>query len=467
MSEPNATQRLAAILMADVVGYSALMGNDEPATRDAMKDVFNSIIDPAVRSAKGTIVEVTGDGYLIEFASAIEAIGCALQWQEGLRKIKTDAKDRIDLRFRIGINLGEVLFRDGSISGDVVNIAARLETICPPGEICVSEMTRLAVGSHPRIQFEDFAVHRLKNIKTPVHAFLVSQDHLDDEPAPRDFGAADQSRTRYCRAKDGISIAHARVGKGYPLVITGSVMTHLEMDWDAPSYGDLLASLARHFNVIRYDQRGCGMSDRDNVEIEFERLVDDLEAVIDVYDCDKVAVMGMSGAASASIAYALRRPEKVSHLILQGGYARGRLHRGGEGNKAESEAFISLLRLRWAADNPGFRHMMTALFMPDASAEEANWFNKFQQATASGETMARYREVSDDVDISDILGDVKVPSLIIHSDEDAVAPLAEGKLMASRIAGAEFIRLKSRNHLLFANEPEFPRLIRSICEFVV
>ena len=466
MADPASTRRLAAILMADVVGYSALIGRDEEATRDAVKAVFGTVIEPAIRAANGTVVEVTGDGYLVEFSSAIEAIGCALQWQEGVRRARDGTGGGIDLRFRIGINMGEVRFRDGSVTGDVVNVAARLESLCPPEGICVSEMTVAAVGSHPRFRFDDFGVHRLKNIKVPVRAFLVAQDRDADGSAERDFGIEDQSGIRYCRAADGIGIAHAKVGTGYPLVITGSVMTHLEMDWDAPSYGDILATLARHFTVIRYDQRGCGMSDRDDVDIEFDRLVDDLEAVIHAYGHDEVAVIGMSGAAGVSIAYALRRPEKVSHLILQGGYARGRRHRGNESYVAESEAFVNLLRHRWASDNPAYRQIMTSLFMPDASPEEAAWFNRFQSATASGETMARYREVLDDIDLSGVLDEVTVPTLVIHSEEDAIAPLAEGKFIASRIAGAEFVRLKSRNHLMFANEPEFPRLIRSIRDFV-
>lgn len=466
MSRAISKRRLAAVLVADVVGYSRLMGEDESATVDALRRTFKDIIDPVVRSSRGQIVNTAGDGYLVEFPSASDAIACATKWQARLPGTHSNDDQASGLRFRMGINLGEIYSVGDDVYGDGVNIAARLEALAPPGAVCVSEVVRGTVGSQPHIQFEDFGVHQLKNIKTPVQTYLVSVMHPEETGRPEGYGLADQSEVRYCLSDDGTSIAHAQVGEGYPLVFAGSWMTHLEWDWESPSYGDYLAHLSRNFEVIRYDQRGNGMSDWDNVDLTFERMVDDMECVIDQYGYDKIAILGMSQGASVAIAYMKRCPGKVSHLVLNGGYARGRRRRGSEKDKAESEAMVNFIRHGWAAENPAFRQTMTTLFMPDATAEEAAWFNAFQRACGPGDNMARFRELYDEMDVSDLLKEISVPTLIVHSDEDSIAPLSEGKFLASRIAGARFVKLKSKNHMMFGNEPDFPKLIESIVEFV-
>jgi len=466
MPRAVAERRLAAVLAADVVGYSRLMGEDEAGTLSALQQVFREIVDPVVRSSHGRIVKSMGDGYLVEFSSANDAIGCATKWQSRLRERDSKGDPGVSLQFRIGINLGEIVSDGDDIYGDGVNIAARLEAVSPPGGVCVSEMIKNTVGSQPHIQFEDFGVHQLKNIKSPIQAFLVSEEQTEAGATADGFALTDQSEIRYCLSKDGTSIAHAQVGVGYPLVFSGSWMTHLEWDWESPSTRDYIAHLSKHFTVIRYDQRGNGMSDWDDVDIAFDKMVDDMECVIEQYGHEKVAILGMSQGASVSIAYAKRHPEKVSHLVLNGGYARGRRRRGSEKDQAESEALVNIIRHGWAANNPAFRQTVTTLFMPDATPEEADWFNAFQKACGPGENMARFREMFDEMDVSGLLEGVAAPTLIVHSDEDAVAPLSEGKYMASRIPGARFIKLRSKNHMMFGNEPDFPKLVGSIVDFV-
>jgi class 3 adenylate cyclase/pimeloyl-ACP methyl ester carboxylesterase len=466
MPRSIAKRRLAAILAADVVGYSRLMGEDEAATLGALQKVFHEIIDPLVRSSDGQIVKTMGDGYLVEFSSASDAIACATKWQSRLHEMDSRDPSGVSLQFRIGINLGEVVSDGEDIYGDGVNIAARLEALSPPGGICVSEMIKSAVGSQRNIQFENIGVHELKNIKTPIQAFLVSVKQTAEEERAINFGLADQSEVRYCLSKDGTSIAYAQVGVGYPLVFAGSWMSHLEWDWENPSFRGYLAHLSKHFTVIRYDQRGNGMSDWNDVDITFDKMVDNMERVIDQYDYEKVAIAGLSQGASVAIAYINRHPEKVSHLILNGGYARGRRCRGSEKDKAESEALVNFIRHGWAAENPAFRQTMTTLFMPEATPEEADWFNAFQKACGPGENMAKFREMFDEMDVSDLLEKIIVPTLIVHSDEDAIAPLSEGKFLASRIPGARFIKLNSKNQMMFEDERDFPKLIQSIAEFV-
>ena len=315
--------------------------------------------------------------------------------------------------------------------------------------------------------FEDFGQHRLKNVKSAIQAYIVSQAIVPKVVRTPEPGISRQSIVRYCQSKDGTSIAHAIVGEGYPLVFAGSWMTHLEWDWESPSYRDYLEHLSRYFTVIRYDQRGNGMSDWDDVDIVFEKMVDDMECVIEQYDYDQVAIMGMSQGASVAIALMDRQPDKVSHLILNGGYARGRRKRGSSKDNAESEALVNMIRYGWATENPAFRQAITTLFMPGASAEEADWFNAFQRACGPGENMARFREIFDEMDVTEHLQNIRAPTIIIHSDKDSIAPLSEGKFLASRIPGAQFVQLKSNNHMMFGNEPDFPKLIENIKGFVV
>jgi pimeloyl-ACP methyl ester carboxylesterase/DNA-binding winged helix-turn-helix (wHTH) protein len=279
-------------------------------------------------------------------------------------------------------------------------------------------------------------------------------------------GAIHRHQVKICPSKDGASIAHAVSGKGYPLLFAGSWMTHLEMDWESPAYGDYIRHLSDRFEVIRYDQRGNGLSQWSDVDISFERMVDDMEVVVDEYDYDQVAILGMSQGASVAIAYALRQPSRVSHLVLNGGYARGRKQRGDDASYEESKALVSLIRNSWANENPSTRQILTTLLMPEASQEQVKWFNNFQKLCGPAENIAKFRALFDDINVTDILPKVSVPTLVLHSNRDSVAPLSEGILLASNIKQASFVQLNSPNHMLFETEPDFPKMIQSIQSFV-
>ena len=294
----------------------------------------------------------------------------------------------------------------------------------------------------------------------------VTTTSADTLTAPARHKPQDFPEINNCTSPDGARIAHAIVGQGYPLLFSGSWMTHLELDWDSPSYGDYLRHLSDRFQVIRYDQRGQGLSDWRDIEIRFDRMVDDMEAVIDAYEFDKIAILGMSQGASVSIAYAIRHPERVSHLILNGGYARGRKQRGSDTDHAESDALVSLIKNSWGNENPAIRQALTTMFMPDATQTQMRWFNEFQRQCAPAANIAHFRSLFDDVNVSDLLAQVNVPALIIHSDRDSVAPLSEGKFLAENIPGAALELLNSPNHMMFAHEPDFQKLISNIENFI-
>src|SRR5271167_5274173 len=171
MDMSSVERRLAAVLAADVVGYSRLMEVDEAGTLARLKTVRLELIDPAITKCKGRIIKTTGDGMLIEFQSVTEALRCAVDFQERMARRNRDMAASRALLYRIGINLGDVIVEDNDIFGDGVNVAARLESISEPGGICISAAVRDQVGDRLEVGYEDLGEQRVKNINRPIRMF--------------------------------------------------------------------------------------------------------------------------------------------------------------------------------------------------------------------------------------------------------------------------------------------------------
>jgi len=464
--------KFAIILHCDVVGSTALVMKDERVAHDRIQDAFKRLSETIV-SHGGTTHELRGDALLAEFGRASDAVAAALSFQDSSTVFNQSLKDDVRPDVRIGIALGEVVIADSTLTGAGVVLAQRLEQLADAGSIVIQGAVKEAIPHRLPFEYKFLGEQTLKGFEEPVRAFKVGLIEGEKLSLPDilttstpEIGLGNRSPVQYCNSADGISIAHAQVGKGPPMVFLGGWMTHLEEDWHSAGWGPYISQFAKDFTVIRFDQRGNGMSDWDNVNISFEKMVDDLEAVIDCYDHEKLAIFAASQSAAVATAYTLRYPERISKLVLYGGYPRGRCRRGDPEGVAESKALVTLIRQSWGRDNPLIRQTMTSLFMPEATQEEASWFNEFQRTCGPGENIARFRELFDDIDISPILGDVSVPTLVIHCVGDSVAPLSEGKLLASRIPGAEFVTLKSKSHMLVENEPEFPRMLSAVRDFL-
>jgi pimeloyl-ACP methyl ester carboxylesterase/DNA-binding winged helix-turn-helix (wHTH) protein len=271
---------------------------------------------------------------------------------------------------------------------------------------------------------------------------------------------------QFCTASDGVRIAYATVGSGPPLLKTANWLNHLEYDWQSPVWSHLLRALASHHRLIRYDERGNGLSDWDVDDISFEAFVRDLESVAEANGLESFPLLGISQGCAVSIAYAVRHPERVSHLILYGGYARGRRRRGQPAQVEQADALLTLMRQGWGQENPAFRQIFTSLFIPEATAEQATWFNDLQRMTSSPENAARIRQALDDLDVSGLLPEVRVPTLVLHCRDDAVQPFEEGRRMAAGIPGSRFVALDSRNHMILEHEPARARLLDEIARFL-
>ncbi len=282
------------------------------------------------------------------------------------------------------------------------------------------------------------------------------------EPSPADL----RQEVHFCTATDGVRIAYAEVGNGPPLVKTANWLNHLEYDWKSPVWSPFLHALAADHRLIRYDARGNGLSDWDVENISLEAFVEDLESVVTATGLERFPLLGISQGCAVSVAYAVRHPERVSRLVLYGGFARGRRKRGSVDDIASSDAFMTLMRQGWGQENPAFRQLFTSLFIPGGTAAQVQWFNDLQRITTSPDNAARLRQAADAIDVTHLLGQVRAPTLVLHCRDDAVQPFDEGRRLAAGIPGARFVALEGRNHCILQGDPGWNRFLEEIRRFL-
>lgn len=285
------------------------------------------------------------------------------------------------------------------------------------------------------------------------------------------LGAAEhgqlEQRIGFCRTRDGVTVAYATSGEGPPLVKAANWLTHLHHDWMSPVWRHWLVSLSRHNTLVRYDERGCGLSDWDIPRPSLEDWVHDLEAVVDAVGLDRFPLLGISQGAPVAIRYAARHPERVTRLVLYGGYAHGRLHRVETADRRRRhELDLELVRLGWGSDSDAFRQTFTSQFMPDASREVWDAFNELQRQTSSPQNAERVLQVNADTDVAEEATRITCPTLVLHAREDQRPPFSQGRLLASLIPGSRFVALESRNHVLQADEPAWARFVLEVGAFL-
>jgi DNA-binding winged helix-turn-helix (wHTH) protein/alpha-beta hydrolase superfamily lysophospholipase len=287
-----------------------------------------------------------------------------------------------------------------------------------------------------------------------------------DGPPAAATESSPRQAVSFLRTSDGVHLAVASAGSGPPLVKTANWLNHLEFDWQSPVWSPLFQRLAGQCRLIRYDERGMGLSDRDVPNFSFEAWVRDLETVVDGLKLDRFALLGISQGAPISIAYAVRHPQRISRLILCGAFAKGWRKRGSAADVTRNEASIMLIGEGWGQDNPAARQMFTSLIVPDATLEEMRWLNDLERVSASPETAIRMLRVIGDIDVSDLLQRITVPTLVLHARGDARVPFEHGLMLARSIPNARFVALESKNHLILSHEPAWPRFAAELCGFL-
>lgn len=272
---------------------------------------------------------------------------------------------------------------------------------------------------------------------------------------------------QFCTAADGVRIAYATSGSGPPLVKAANYLTHLEHDWHGPVWRHWLHGLAQHHTLIRYDERGSGLSDWDVSDFSIEAWVRDLESVVATLELEQFPLLGMSQGASVSLAYAVKHPEKVTHLILYGGYARGRFNRNlTDEEMLQAKTMINVIRAGWGNENPAFRQLFSTMLMPDGTEAQMASLNELARISATPENAATMEHAFYQIDVTELAQQVTVPTLVLHGRSDAAIPFEEGRRLAALIPDARFVPLNSRNHILLADEPAWDRFLAEIHAFL-
>ena len=274
-------------------------------------------------------------------------------------------------------------------------------------------------------------------------------------------------RIRYVRTADGVQLAWAEAGTGPVMIKAANWLTHLEYEWDSPVWRHWIRFFSDHFRYIRYDERGCGMTDRDVGDLSLDRWVADVEDIVAAANLQEpFSLLGISQGGAICAAYAAKHPERVSKLVLYGGYARGPFQRGDPDRASFYQAMIDLVRLEWGSDNPTFRQVFTSRFIPGGTEEQLNWYNDLCRKTLTPEIAAILLESRAMIDVTALLGEVRAPTLVLHSRGDVIVPIAEGHILAAGVPGARFVELDSKNHILLENEPAWERFCDEVLEFM-
>jgi pimeloyl-ACP methyl ester carboxylesterase/class 3 adenylate cyclase len=446
--------------------------------------LHNTILEEQITRAGGRIMEMRGDGVQAVFENA-NPLAAVMEMQ---RQLGCHAWGEIgELRIRIGLHAveetsegTEFFRRQEQYYGPVLNHTARIMEAAWGGQILVSEQVHENWPLPAGASWQDFGWHALKGVDRPQRIFGLTHPDLQRLEFPplrtvsqpwrtseREEQASLKQQISYCRSWDGTQLAYATSGSGPTLVKAANWLSHLEFDWHSPVWRHWLEGFSRDHTLIRYDERGCGLSAREVDEISFEAWVHDLEAVVEAAELEHFTLLGLSKGVAIATAYAARHPERVRRLILYGGYARGRERRNVDKDKLEEIQMLSqMVRLGWGRENPAFRQAFTTLFIPEATPEQMAWFNELQRISTSPETAYRIRQGSSQIDVIELAKQVKAPTLVLHARQDALTSFTEGRLLAETIPGARFVLLDSKNHLLLEDEPAWGHFMAEVKAFL-
>ena len=319
---------------------------------------------------------------------------------------------------------------------DGTNGQKLIETVPRQGYRFIGEVQQVSIGP------------RLHTVEASPETELISEQEI-----------------RTFITSDGVRIAYAIGGSGPPLVRAVDWLNHLDFEWKNPSRRRWFSEIMCHNTFLRYDQRGSGLSDWNVDDFSFERSLADFDELISAVGWEKFALVGSCQGGAIGAAYAARHPERVTKLVLAGAFARGWPPPGSMITE-QFNAMLTLIRLGWGRDNPAFRQLWTTLFRPDASPAETEWMNEFQRIVSSPENAARMMSEFPKIDITDLLPKVSCPTLVIHSRDEAVVPVQEGRLIASRIRGARFVEISSRSHEVVPGEPAWESFVEEFSKFL-
>lgn len=455
--------RLAAILVADMVGYSRLMEVDELGVLSRQKTYRMDVIDPEIERNRGKVIKTTGDGMIAAFVSVKDAVRCAVEIQTKMKQREANESDDQRIDYRCGINLGDVIFDEDDVYGDGVNVAARLEGLAEPGGVCVSDIVHQSVLDRIDVSFRDMGAQRVKNISRPIRVWQWTPDATPVLEAPE---ISLQQRVKFCQSADGTHLAWASTGQGTQVLKAPNWLNHIEFEWTSPVWGDFLSEFSSLCQLVRFDQRGNGLSDWDVDEITEDRMIDDMLAVADAAGLKKFGLFGISQGSAFSIRFAAKYPERVKFLILLGGYARGRMKRDDPDAEQFYEASRAMVSAGWGSPNPVYRHFFSSAYIPDATNSESASFDEMQRVSTSPENAMRIMEMNAYVDARKDAQAIQTPTLVLHVKGDMAAPIKEGREIAREIPDAAFVELPGANHCMIRGHAGFDEFFSEVRLFL-
>src|SRR5659263_13844 len=276
-----------------------------------------------------------------------------------------------------------------------------------------------------------------------------------------------RTEVSFATSADGTRIAWSRHGTGPPLVRVGTWLTHLDHDWASPVWRHWLEGLGRQFTVVRYDDRGSGLSDRAPTEYSLSAWVADLAAVVEAARLRSFTLLGMSQGGAVAVEYARAHPERVTSLVVWGAYGQGALARGATSEEAEERDVRSrMIKVGWGRADPVFRRVFTSTFIPGASEAQMRWFDELQRKSMSPEAALASSHARALLDVTSSAREVSARTLVLHADGDRAVPFEQGRLLAGLIPGARFVPLHSQNHILLGDEPAWPEFLDEVMTFV-
>ncbi len=497
---PDAVERkLAAIMFTDIVGYTVLHAkSEEQGLR--VREQQGEILRPRVEQYGGEWISHVGDETLSSFPSAVAAVNCALAIQKALR-------DEPELSVRIGIHVGDVVQMEGSLHGDGVNIAARIRPLAEPGGICISEEVQYAIRSQENIEAVPLGEHDLKNVGRPVSVFRVQGTPSAPSPAkrrpdtqalkrrgrshrrlawagaaallavgllwlvrgpilvwvvlnlPRLLGASVEQQIAFAETSDGVHIAYATSGAGPPIVFVLGWASHLTEGLGSPLYDQsgYLSWYSRDHLVVRYDGRGFGLSDRDVTDFSLDARVRDVEAVVDALGAERFALYALSTGGPIGVAYAVRHPDRVSHLVLAATWASTNTER----SRMIRDLF-EFVGANW--ETPAARASLVEFLAPEASDVERRLLMHFLRVAGDGPQFQGFIRFRLDIDVTEQARRIRIPTLVVASDADTTVVLPDSRRLASLIPGARFEIIEGAGHRGAAFDD--PRVMRLVSDFL-
>ncbi len=355
-------------------------------------------------------------------------------------------------------------------AGQLVTKQELLDTVWPGTAVEENNLNhnvsvlRKALGERATGQHYIETVPRIGyRFAAPVEIIPGPRRPVASPPSP---AAKPRQEIRYCTTSDGIRLAYATTGNRSPLVKASNWLTHLDFEWGSPIWRHWYDVLSRHHRLVRYDERGNGMSQREVDDVSFDTWVRDLETVVDAAGLDRFPLLGISRGGSIAIAYAVKHPERITHLVLYGAFAAGLNHYGTPQQLEARRALTSLVRLGWGLNNPAFCKTFTCRFIPEATPEHERWFDELQRVSTSPENAARLMQRDDDIDVRPLLSQVQAPTLVIHCDRDHAVVPERGRQLAAAIPGARYVSLPSANHLMLEDEPAWSLFVDELGQFL-